>query len=139
MNSTRQIVEFDYGPSSSNASSGGSVFGWYRGEYLYWAFLPEIRVLDDHLLYTNLGFAAYNNISTILYKNGGNTNIGEQFRGSSNAFIANIGINPTWKNMGFLINVGYHIIGATSLNPDYTPKIGFSQWNFKFGTSYRLK
>ncbi len=138
-NSLQHLLEFDYERSSAIGSGGGKVFGWYRAEYFYWAFLPEVRFLKNGLLYANVGFASYNNISSVFNNAFGNKDISDDFRGSSNAFVSNIGVNPKWKDIGLMVNIGFHSINPMSRNTDYVPKIGFSQLNFKIGVSYDLK
>jgi hypothetical protein len=141
-NSLHHLLQFDYEPSSAPSaigSGGGKVFGWYGAEYFYWAFLPEVRFLKDGLLYANVGFASYNNISSVFNNVIGNRDISDDFRGNSNAFVANIGINPKWNNIGVMLNLGFHSINPTSRNTDYIPQIGFSQLNVKFGVSYNIK
>jgi hypothetical protein len=141
-NSLQHLLQFDYQPSSAPSaigSGGGKVFGWYRAEYFYWAFLPEVRFLKNGILYANVGFASYNNISSVFNNTIGNKDISDDFRGNSMALVANIGVNPKWKGIGVVVNLGFHSISPTSRNTDYIPQIGFSQLNLKFGVSYDLK
>jgi hypothetical protein len=117
-NSLQHLLQFDYQPSSAPSaigSAGGKVFGWYRAEYFYWAFLPEVRFLKNGLLYANVGFASYNNVSSVFNNALGNKNISDDFRGNSSALIANIGINPLAASLSSLGIICRHVLCAASL------------------------
>ena len=141
-NQTQHLLNFEYDASSTPTSIGGKAFGWQRSSFFYCAFLPEVRfdVVSHLSLYANIGAAFFSNTSSSLFDALRNREVGEDFRNNSSAFTTNVGMNLKFNdNLGFIFNVGYVSMEAVSRNLDFIPRIGFTQFNFKFGISYQLR
>jgi hypothetical protein len=129
-NSFENRLDFNFGSNRIN--------GLYRSDYVYGAFLPELRLLKNKWLYMNAGYGLYQPISSSL--TGTNPKTADDFRdGATTALIFNIGANPSFDTMGIIFNLGYAYIYGTSRDVNTTPTIGFSQWSFKLGINYKIK
>jgi hypothetical protein len=129
-NSTENRLDFEF--------QNTQIKGLYRADYFYWAFLPELRFFKNDFLYLNIGYASYQSVSSSL--TGVNSKTADDFRGdASGSYIFNIGVHPKFEMIGFIFNLGHHIVNGTSRDAKTTPTLGFSQWNFKVGVSYQLK
>jgi hypothetical protein len=114
------------------------ISGLYHADFFYWAILPEVRFFKNDFLYVNIGYASYQSVSNSL--TGINSKTAEDFRGdASRGYIFNIGVNPKFKMIGFIFNLGLHIVNGTSRDTKITPTLGFLQSNFKVGVSYQLE
>jgi len=95
----------------------------------YIEVLPEFRL--NNIIFLNAGFGL---VARTTSKIGSSKNY---FNGTFGSFAVNLGVNPYYKNLGFLGSIGYKHV-TKKISTDFTPGLSLNQLHLQFGVTYHF-